>query len=202
MHRLVVAVTSLLVLVGVAVVAGYLFIFGAVTDRAAGFAPADSLAYASVYLTPSTGQQMRLGDILTRIPGFTDRNALGTKIDELAQRFLGGSGLDYRADVKPWLGDEVAVAVVRGGSAGQAGNTGSLVIAAVKDQQAAQAAIGRIVAKANGTSTTESYQGVAITVAHGGSGQSGAFAIVGAMLLAGSDAGPVHAAIDLSLIHI
>lgn len=196
MHRLVVAVTSLLVLIGVAVVAGYLFIFGAMTDRAAGFAPADSLAYASVYLTPSTGQQMSLGDILIKLPGFTDRNALGTKIDELAQRFLGGTGLDYRADVKPWLGDEVALAVVRGGSAGQVIGAGSLVVAAVKDQPAAHAAIARIVAKGNGTSSTESYQGVAITVAHGASGQAGAFAIVDTMLLAGSDVGTVHAAID------
>jgi hypothetical protein len=196
MHRLVIAATTLLALIGAVVVVAYLFLFGAAADKAAAIAPARSLAYASVYLTPSTGQQMRLADMLRKLPGFSDRNALGTKIDELAQRFLGDAGLDYRADVKPWLGDEVALAVVAQGSGQGNPTNGSLIMAAVRDEPAARAAIARIVQKANGTTTDEDYNGVKVTLARGSTGQAGAFAILEGTLLAGSDQATVHAAID------
>src|SRR5690348_7418468 len=104
MHRLVIAATALLALIGAVVVVAYLFIFAAAGDRAAAIAPAHSLAYVSLYLTPSTGQQMNLQRVLTKLPGFTDEAALGTNIDVLVQRLLGDAGVDYRADVKPWLG--------------------------------------------------------------------------------------------------
>jgi hypothetical protein len=196
MHRLVIAATTLLALIGAVVVIGYLFIFGAATDRAAAIAPARSLAYVSVYLTPSTGQQMHLADLLSTLPGFSDRDAVGAKIDEFAQRFLGDAGLDYRADVKPWLGDEVALAVVAEGSGQGATTNGSLVIASVRDEPAARAAIARIVQKASGTTSNDAYNGVAVTVARGSAGETGSFAFLEGMLLAGSDQATVHAAID------
>lgn len=196
MHRLVIAATTLLTLIGGLVVAAYLLIFSAATDRAATVAPARSLAYVSVFLAPSNGQQMRLADMLTKLPGFTDRDAVGTKIDEFAQRFLGDAGLDYRADVKPWLGNEVAVAVIAPVSGQGASGNGSLIIAAVRDEAAARAAIGRIVAKAKGSTSSQTYNGVAVTVASGPAGQAGAFAILEGMLLAGSDEATLHAAID------
>src|SRR4029077_20169092 len=108
-------------------------------------------------LTPSWGEQMRLADVLTKLPGFTDRDAVGTKIDEFAQRFLGDAGLDYRADVKPWLGTEVAVAVIAPASGQGTSGNGILIIAAVRDEAAARAAIARIVAKANGTTSSQTY---------------------------------------------
>src|SRR6266550_2981990 len=196
MNRVVIAATTLLALIGAVVVVAYLLIFGAATDRAAAIAPARSLAYVSMYLTPSTGQQMNLQRLLTKLPGFTDEATLGTNIDVLVQRLLGDTGVDYRADVKPWLGGEVAVALVAEGSGQGAATNGSLIIAAVRDEAAARGAIGRIVAKANGTTTSETYNGVAITVAKGSAGQAGSFAIVEGMLLAGSDQATVHAAID------
>ncbi len=195
MHRLVIAATTLLALIGAVVVVAYLFIFAAAGDRAAAIAPARSLAYVSLYLNPSTGQQMNLQSVLTKLPGF-DSATLATNIDVLVQRLLGDAGVDYRADVKPWLGGEVAVALVAEGSGQGAATNGSLIIAAVRDEAAARAAIGRIVAKANGTTTSETYNGVAVTVAKGSAGQAGSFAIVEGMLLAGSDQATVHAAID------
>jgi hypothetical protein len=42
MHRLVIALTTLLSLVGITVVAGYLLVFSASTDRAAAAVPADA----------------------------------------------------------------------------------------------------------------------------------------------------------------
>jgi len=197
MHRLVIALTTLLAAVGAAVVIAYLFVFGPSADRAANLAPAGTVAYVSVYLTPSSGQQANLADLLTKLPGLTDRSALGTKIDEITQRQVTTAGLDYRADIKPWLGDEVAVALLQIPSTTDASAPApkGLVIAAVKDEAAATAGMSRIIAKARGTTSTASYQGITVATVSGGSG-GGAFAIVDGMLVAGPTLDIVHQAID------
>ena len=64
--RLVIALTVFIGLVGATVVAGYLTIFAAGTDRAARAVPADAIAYATVYLQPSTGQKMNLASARPR----------------------------------------------------------------------------------------------------------------------------------------
>ena len=189
MHRLVIGLTSLLALVGVGVIAFSLFLGGATTDRAAKLAPADAVLYATVYLQPSTGQQALLAGVLSRLPGFEDRAALDSKIDELAQRFLGDAGIDYRAQVKPWLGNQVAIAAGGMDDAGQP--TDMLVIADVKDEAAALAAIGGLPGASSSTAAT--YQGVTVR-----SGSGSAYAIVSGMLVLGQDDGVVHDAIDVA----
>ena len=89
LHRLVIALTVFIGLVGATVVAGYLAIFAAGTDRAARAVPADAIAYATVYLQPSTGQQLNLAMLLGHVPGFADEANLDQKIHEIAARFLG-----------------------------------------------------------------------------------------------------------------
>ncbi len=189
MHRLVIGLTSLLALAGVGVIAFSLLLGGATTDRAANLAPADAVLYASVYLQPSSGQQAQLASVLSRLPGFEDRAALDTKIDELAQRFLGEAGIDYRADVKPWLGNQLAIAARGMDDAGQP--TDIVVIADVKDEAAALAAIGGLPG-ASGT-TEATYRGVAV---RSGSGTS--YAIVSGMLVLGQDDAAVHGSIDVA----
>jgi hypothetical protein len=109
-HRLVIALVTLIGLTGAAVVAGYLFLFSAGADRAAALAPANSAFYVNLYLQPSNGQQMNLSGLIGRLPGFADEASLDEKVDQIVQNLLSGSGLDYRTQVKPWLGDQVAVA--------------------------------------------------------------------------------------------
>jgi hypothetical protein len=152
MHRLVIALTTLLTLAGATVVAGYLLVFGAATDRAATVVPADAPLYLNVYLKPSTAQQMKLAGLLGRLPGFGDEATLDTKIDEALQQALGQLQLDYRHDLKPWLGDQLAIASwpdLNGGTAP------TLVVAAVKDRAAAEAALQRR-AEASGSSVERS----------------------------------------------
>ena len=187
MHRLVIGLTSLLALAGVGVIAVSVFLGGATTDRAATLAPADSVAYVSVYLQPSTGQQAQLASVLSRLPGFEDRAALDSKIDELAQRFLGQAGIDYRADVKPWLGNQVAVAASGMDDAGQP--TGLVVLADVKDEAAALARIGGLPGASGTTETT--YQGVSVRT-----GTDTTYAIVSGMMVLSQDAAAVHHVID------
>lgn len=193
MHRLVIGLTSLLALVGVAVVGAYLFIFGPSVDRAASVAPADTAIYASVYLTPSAEQQRHIGELLGRLPGFADQAALPAKIDDLSQRFLGSAGLDYGRDVAPWLGDEVALALRSPTS------STPLLIVAVRDEQAAHDAIGRIAGTPGVPLSTEDYQGITVTTLAGSAGKGGSVAVVDGMLVASADRATVVAAIDAAI---
>lgn len=191
MHRLVIALTSLIALVGVAVVGIYLLLGGAAVDRAAALAPASSAFYVNVYLQPSAGQQQQLASVLARLPGFEDTAAIDTKVDELAQNLFSQAGVDYRASVKPWLGNQIAVA--GSGTLDEAGNPSEMVvIAAVKDEALAGQAIASIVPDA-GAPTEETYQGLTVRTA----GDT-TYAIVDGMLVAAETTDVVHAAIDVA----
>jgi len=110
MHRLVIAVVTLIGLTGAAFLAAHFLFLAAATDRAAALAPANSALYVNVYLQPSTGQQMNLGGLIGRLPGFEDDASLDEKVDQVVQNLLSGTGIDYREQVKPWLGNQVALA--------------------------------------------------------------------------------------------
>jgi hypothetical protein len=188
-HRLVIALTTLLALTGVVVVGGYLFLFAGSADRAARLAPADTLVYASVYLQPSAGQRADLDGLITRFPGFGDPATLDEKIDEMLQRYLRDAGLDYRADVRPWLGDQVAFAFSEGG--GELDEMTVLVIAAARDEDEALAAIPRLADSRGDRLQEEEHAGHRLWV-----GSEAAYALVDGMLLIGDRADRVRAAID------
>lgn len=188
MRRAVVAVTSLLVTLGAAVVITYLLLFSAVADRAARATPADTAVYLHVYLQPSVGQQMNLFGLIGRLRGFGDAAALEGKIDEVAQRLLGQAGVDYLDDVRPWLGAQVAVAIAPGESGGA---PQLLLLAAVKDRAAAQAAVPRLVASGGATFASETYRGQATLIS-----PEISYALLGDLLLVASTPQRLHAALD------
>ena len=80
--------------------------------------PASTIAYFSVDLDPSGGQKIEAIKTLRKFPAFTDEIDLETD-DDLRERLFeevtssgGCEGLDYAADVRPWLGSRAAVAAV------------------------------------------------------------------------------------------
>ena len=80
--------------------------------------PDSTVAYFSVDLDPSGGQKIEAIKTLRKFPGFTDTIDLKTD-DDLRERLFEEvtssgecEGLDYDADVKPWLGSRAAMAVV------------------------------------------------------------------------------------------
>ena len=189
MHRLVIGTVSLLGVAAVAVVAGYLLLFSAAVDRAAAMAPSNTAFYVNVYLQPSTGQQMNLSELIGRLPGFADDASLDEKVDQVVQNLLSGTGVDYREQVKPWLGNQIALA-------GWPGDDGvaeaqPVVIAEVKDPEAARAAVADLVATGGGAFDAETHEGVEIQVSTGG-----AYAFVGEMLVIGPDAAVIRPVID------
>jgi hypothetical protein len=199
MRRLVIALTALLTITGAVVVAGYLFVFGGAVDREARVAPADSTAYVTLYLTPSTGQRLNLAAVLGKLPGFEDPANLDQKFNDLIQRLFALGGLDYGADLKPWLGDQAAVAISASpGLLADPSGAGSevLLLVDVKDTAAARAALGRMTRSAGGQATVETYEGVEVATASGGTPLS--WAIVDRTLIASQSLDRVHAGIDVA----
>ncbi|MEO8251265.1 MAG: DUF3352 domain-containing protein [Chloroflexota bacterium] len=189
MRRLVVASTALLVMLGVAVVFGYLLLFSAVADRAARAVPADTALYVKVYLQPSTGQQMNLLRLLGRVPGLRDPAALEGKIHEVTQRLLAEAGLDYGADLRPWLGSEIALALARADKAGGAPQV--LLLAIVRDPVAARVEVPRLMARDGATYTAGTYRGRRTMIGKGAS-----YALLDDLLLVANTPDRLRAAID------
>jgi len=156
-RRLVVALAALLAMVGVAVVAGYLLFFGATGDRAAGAVPADSALYVKVYLQPSSGQQLNLFGLIGHLQGFSDDATREEKIHEVTQSLLGDVGVDYAANLRPWLGGQVALAVATPPGAGAPPPL--LLLASVKDLAVAREAVPRLMARDGVTYVAETYRG-------------------------------------------
>ncbi len=157
MHRLVIASVTLIGLAAVAVVASYVVLFAGASDRAATMAPASTIVYANLYLQPSTGQQMNLSGLIGRLPGFADDAALDEKIDQVVQNLLSMTGIDYRADVKPWLGDQIAVAAWPTGTG--ALEAATVILAETSDPDVARTSLASLTADQGITFTTETYAG-------------------------------------------
>jgi hypothetical protein len=191
MHRLVIASVTLIGLVGLVVVAGYLVLFAGAGDRAATLAPVNTAFYANLYLQPSTGQQMNLSRLIGRLPGFADDAALDAKIDQVVQNLLSTAGIDYRAHVKPWLGDQVAIAGWSTGS--DPTQAATVILAETDDPETARASLAELSADQGVAVTKETYEGVELQVA-----ENTAFALVGGMVVIGNSADAVHAVIDTS----
>lgn len=192
MHRLVVALVTLIGLTGAAFLAGYLLLFSASNDRAATLAPANSAFYVNVYLQPSTGQQMNLGGLIGRLPGFADEASLDDKVDQVVQNLLGASGLDldYRTQIKPWLGSQIAVAGWP--TDGDLAAPEAIVIVDVKDQALAETALAALATDGDLSFTAQTYEGTEIQVA-----DTAAYAFVGEMLVLGESSGAVEAVVDV-----
>ena len=190
MHRLVIALVTLLGLTGAAVVAAYLFVFAAGSDMAARLAPADSAVYVNVYLRPSAGQQMNLAELIGRFPGFADEATLDDKVDQLVQNLLADTGIDYRTQVKPWLGDQLALVVAPGEA--DPLEARPVIIAEVKDPEAAQTAVADLVGEGGAAFTGRTYEGVELQVS-----ADTTYALVGEMMVIGPDEAGVEAVVDV-----
>lgn len=78
--------------------------------------PAGTLGYAAVDLDPSGGQKIEALKVLRKFPALEKELDLGSG-DDLRQKIFeemtsSCEGLDYAADVEPWLGNRVAMAAV------------------------------------------------------------------------------------------
>jgi len=143
----------LVALVVVALVAGAsiagiaLVAAGGSSSALARYAPASTTVYLELRTDLPDDQQAAVGELLANFPGFTDQSSLDFKTDQaLGGLFtqVGGGGLDYVRDLKPWLGGEIAAAagsldMVKPVSGGGVSGGWALVLATAKEPAAASA---------------------------------------------------------------
>src|SRR5438067_11199979 len=79
--------------------------------KAAGLVPKDALAYVSVAVNPSDSQKSDIDGILSKFPKASKKTFDGLK-EDLLGKAVQKLGLNYQQDVKPWLGDELGIAVL------------------------------------------------------------------------------------------
>jgi hypothetical protein len=135
--------------------------------------PDSTVAYASIDLDPSGGQKIEAIKTLRKFPAFTDEIDLQTD-DDLRERFFEEitssgecEGIDYAADVKPWLGSRAAMAAV---DLGEDQPTAVGVIQ-VTDAGKAEDGVAKLIETCGGTAEGGS--------ADGGSGDLGGWVVDG-----------------------
>jgi hypothetical protein len=101
--------------------------------------PANAVAVMKVDLDPSFGQKKALFEIARKFPSMHVKSADSIR-DDVLGAMVSSAGMDYAKDVKPWLGDRVAVAAVPDVSS----TSGFTAIAAVqfKDRDKAKHTLG------------------------------------------------------------
>jgi len=194
-----IALVTLAVMVGVVSVAAALLASGSSASAVSGWIPTGTVAYLEIRADLPGDQRAKVGDLLAKFPGFADQASNDAKIDEALGRLLEGSGVSWTADVKPWLGGEIGVAVTSAAfdlagkqldnlkpldnpQARPAIDDGVVLLVAVKDAGAAKTWVAKQV---GGTQAAESYGGGEITVVSGVPGGTMAFAVRGGVLILG-----------------
>ena len=149
---------------------------------AASIVPSDALAYINVSIDssrPAVRQEMAL---IKRFPSYPLASA--AVLTRLTEILSGGRAADFASDVKPWLGNEVAVAFLNTTSSA----AGSLILLDVSDQSRAHAFLTK-----SGATANSSYRGVRLLRYRTGT----ELAFVGHYLALGQGAS-VRAAIDVA----
>lgn len=101
--------------------------------------PADTAIFFKIALRPSSHQIRALASILDRLPE-AQRDQLVPKIEDFLDESFREQGLDYRTDVKPWLGGQLAVAVPQ-----IAGDEPAVVVlVTVKDEEKARDSLSKV----------------------------------------------------------
>ena len=115
-------------------------------ESPASVVPADALGYASLDLDPSASQKIEAIKIMRKFPGLRDQLDISSR-DDLRRTIWkaitsdgGCTGVDYDKDLKPWLGERIAVAAVPGSST----KVLPLVVVQVKDEDQARAGIKKL----------------------------------------------------------
>jgi uncharacterized protein DUF3352 len=193
---------ALVAVVVAGAVAGGIFAFRFVrgaADTAVAMVPSDSVVYASFNLDPPGSQKMALNDLFNKFPAVSSDSQRDTWIN-LALDNLGMQAGFTHADVRPWLGPQLAVTAQAtafrfSGSSSHAAAFAFLISST--DDAKAQSAIDKLRSgKWSGyTWSTQTHDGVQETVGQG-SGVPVVSAIVNHMVVLGGSVDFVNEVID------
>jgi hypothetical protein len=187
-----------IVLVATASYAGYRLLAASQSSAGAslaGLAPKSAVVYAEVHLDAPGDQHQKLGAFLAHFPAFGNASDLDARLTELYDKLLtrvSNGKMTWSADVAPWFGGTIAVALTRlpnlptgpitGGSPVVA-DPGTVIVVAIKDRAGAAAWMQKALVGVPGTPSTQTYQGTEIT-----SVGSSAYAVTDKALIVGDTA--------------
>ncbi len=141
-----------------------------------GWVPKESVIYGEMRLDLPGDQRANLGEFLSRFPGFADQASLDTKINEVLDRMVSSATNNeqtYTADIAPWFDGEIAF------SMGELPDPAALenpdasmeapeVVAYLSLKDGARAQAWYTDAVGNEETTTETYNGTALTLLSSG----------------------------------
>jgi hypothetical protein len=172
-----------------------------------GYVPADSTMYGEVRLDLPGDQRQKVGQFLSKFPGFADQAALDTKLDEVLDRLTSESTdgkQRYTTDIKPWFDGQLGFSI--GPIPEMTGEDRSamakafrgLLLISIKDEALARSWFSKAFADAGITSTSETYQGTQLTLFSDPQkpGLQAGFGVVDGKVAIVGDATSVKAAID------
>ena len=115
---------------------------GSGSSTGASLAPAGSLIYGEATLEPEGDQKAAIDSLIEKFPG---QGSAGDRIRNLMEKAFAesDSGLSYKKDVEPWLGEEAAFFLSRIEAGGDSGDGGLMV--ATEDEDKAQAALDKAI---------------------------------------------------------
>ena len=200
------AIAIVAVVLGASAAVAALITNGASQSTVLGYVPPGSIAYGEVRLDLPGDQRQAVGAFLSKFPGFHDQAALDTKLDEILDQFIKKATNDkqtYTADIKPWFGGEIALTVgplppasSMTDPATVTSSLRALALLSVTDPAAADGWIDKTIAASGIKTTTETYNGVSLTVVDAGTGPKIAYAVIGDKVAAFGDLASVKAAVD------
>jgi uncharacterized protein DUF3352 len=206
--RWVAALALVALIVGVTALATLSLIGSSPTSTVVRYVPTDSLAYGELRLDLPGDQRQKVGEFLSKFPGFADQAALDSKLDEVLDRLLtqGTDGKQtYTRDIKPWFDGELAFSLgplpadanAPTGS-GSKGAPRALLLLSVKDEALARSWFTKTMSDKGVSGTPDTYQGVALTTfaSPDDATAQAAFGIVDGKVAIVGDVASVKAAID------
>ncbi len=202
------ALVIVALIVGVTAVATLSLIGSSPTSTVVRYVPTDSVAYGELRLDLPGDQRQKIGEFLSKFPGFADQAALDSKLDEVLDRLL-SQGTDgkqtYTRDIKPWFDGELAFSMgplpadpTALKDPASKVEPRALLLLSIKDEALARAWFSAALADKGVTGTSETYQGVALTTFTGPdkSKTQAAFGILDGKVAIAGDVASVKAAID------
>jgi hypothetical protein len=184
------------VLVVVVAAAAFVLLAGQTSpSKLLGYAANDAAIYGEMRLDLPGDQRQKLGDFLSKFPGFADQSTLDAKLDDALDRIVRAATdgkQDYTTKVKPWFGGQMAVTVGKLPSPNTPTDARALVMLSVTDAAKARAWFDALTSDL--PKTTESYNGVDLVLTGEGT-KKAVFGVSGDVMLAGDEAS-VKAAID------
>jgi Protein of unknown function (DUF3352) len=127
------------------------------TPVALQYIPGDAAIVGELRMDLPGDQLQKVGNLLAHFPGFSDQSILSDKLDEALSRLVQmdpSAGVDYKADIKPWLNGAAFVGVMAT-DFNKTDGTGSAVISATTNGAVTCAATFK-----NQAVTHETYKGL------------------------------------------